>query len=92
MVLVLIATPLASLAVLGAGNDILYVGNYNIGSSFTLTGGEGFDKIDFSERTSVVEFDFASREFEQAIGSSQDDIFTSDDNANNINGERVKTR
>ena len=47
---------------------------------------EGFDKIDFSERTSVVEFDFASREFEQAIGSSQDDIFTSDDNANNING------
>ena len=95
MVLVLIATPLASLAVLVlAMIYCILVITIQVVKLFCM-GGEGFDTADFSERTSGgVEFAFAGNEFEQVIGSSIiDDIFFSNDNANNVLlEERVKTR
>ena len=73
---------------LGAGNDYVYLGNYEVGSaSDTLNGGAGYDIVDFSARTgSGASFDFANRGFEYALGSTLDDTFISDDNANHING------
>ena len=72
---------------LGAGDDILYMGNYNIVTNTVLYGGEGFDTVDYSARTGTgTEFAFSGLEFEKVIGSKQDDKFISNENANEVHG------